>query len=721
MEESNILSKLKSRTPNIIIETLSEVKTILKNNDVKDDALINIFVSVSQFITSPHVKIQLQAIFIVTNIIQNHSQLVEKNIYNIFPQILNILSSDNKILIDRSLKCLQIIFSSSSNQNEILNKFSKTFANIPSFDNKISVINQLQNLILNKNFPLIFIFKVVEDPNFQVQETALNLIAKMNYHDIENGINNASNIEDTSKVKILKVFNIEYKHPKQKQSFNQTPKVNETKNSKKGEATKRHLTKIEVTPVFHKNIQNIPPDNKLKSNIAFSKESQNYSKVKSENILKSKTPVLNKQTKRSNLQFSTPAFNSCKSQKTPIGKLIETIKIAIPYNKNDIKHMDWSQRYDFLKMIKDIYIDKNQKAENSPFEIFDCILQAITPLHPVVVFFMPPIFKRLIMYNPEILVNQRRLTKLLKYTLQAMILEEWKINKEFNDYLSALFIESDPLKLIETSIQITNQSDITIPFELFIMKIYVYQPDLILPYNILSHLICCFTHLYPLNSSQSELFLYICQKQYDLVHKYSNNQSYENREIIESFLNKVDNSSTNYQQFNLPKDNKNLLAIIRKSFSEGPKCNFLKCLSAMNEYSEILNCDIFFEFLKLVSKIPQNTINNNNQILTSVCLKHFGSPKLIEFLGLKQIPTYLLSGLANVIWHSPSTILKGSQHYLKNLYETFIVSKGPTRSDIIILFLAINHVTGYSITCFKEVAEPYRNLISNMMKQYKIV
>ena len=407
----------------------------------------------------------------------------------------------------------------------------------------------------------------------------------------------------------------------------------------------------------------------------------------------------------------------------PLGKIIPPPKVSLPVRPRDLTSATWLERVSFLEMLKES-LAMSTRFKESPSQIVECVLTTAVPPHKKVTFLIPPILSEIILHHPEVLRNH--LSSIIQFALNTMIGKVWQADTQFQQFLSVLYLESDPTELIDKALKIVDKNAHPLPYEIFILKAYEARSDIILPYSIVSHIVSRLLKKQAFDHDSSELFTLICIKEKKSVQKFGTSQSIENKRRIIPFLKIAQQNSESSQKVvhrvvEVSNDPHELKSIIDEEMSRGAKCDIPKLSAAFAKYPHDKCVKLFQPFILFVAQLPQRILTEYEEEFVRVCTTHFTDPKLLLFLDADYIESKVICGLSRCIWNCPSSILDGSDRYLPLLYNMFKESIGSTRYDLIQIFLAIYQKTKVSVLDLPAVVTPYRKLIEDMMAQFRIV
>lgn len=429
----------------------------------------------------------------------------------------------------------------------------------------------------------------------------------------------------------------------------------------------------------------------------------------------------------------------------PLGKIIPPPRVSLPVKPRDLSTATWLERVTFLEKLKES-LAKSIRFKESPSQILDCVLTTSVPSHKKVTFLIPPILSEIILHHPEVLNSH--LSKIVEFTLNTMVSKAWQTDTQFSQFLSVLILESDPIYLIDQALKISDKSTHPLPFDIFILRAYEVRDDIILPYNIVSHIIsqlvkkpgmpisvqATLSNRSNSNTGENrdattELFTLICIKEMKHVQRFGSGQSQEIRKKIIPYLkiaqqqNKSRNEVYNHRTVDLShiSDIRELKQIIDTEMSKGAKSDIPKLVAALVQYPNDKCQKLFVPFILFIASLPQRIADDYELEFVNVCVKHFRDPALLSFLDNDFIEPKVIVGLSRSIWNCPSSILDGSENYLPFLYKMFKESIGSTRYELVQLFLAIFQKTRVSVLDLPEMKMPYKKLIDDMMSQFRII
>ena len=328
-----------------------------------------------------------------------------------------------------------------------------------------------------------------------------------------------------------------------------------------------------------------------------------------------------------------------------------------------------------------------------------------------------------------------------------MVQKQSQTEGQFQQFLSVLILESDPTYLIDQSLRITDKCTHPLPYESFILRAYEVRDDIILPYNIVSHLLTRLLKKPSLlylngNSSTSqnstsnetrntaaELFTLICVKEMKSVQRFGSGQTPEVKKKIIPFLRNAQLHTSsreevmNHRVVDLSgiTDPRELKQIIDTEMSKASKCDIPKLVAAFVNYPHDKCQKLFQPFILFIACLPQRIVNAYEEEFVKICVTHFQHPALLGFLQNDFVESRVICGLSRCIWNCPSSILEGSDKYLPLLYTMFKESIGSTRYELVQIFLAIYQKTRVSVLDLPEVKQPYKKLIDDMMAQFRII
>ena len=406
----------------------------------------------------------------------------------------------------------------------------------------------------------------------------------------------------------------------------------------------------------------------------------------------------------------------------PLGKIIRPQRVSLPVQPRDLSKASWLEKISFLDMLKDC-LAKNMRFKESPSQIIDCVLTASLTEHKRVTFLIPPILSELILRHPEVLRSY--LNQIMTFTLNTMFHESSKTDADFNQFLSVLFVEADPTELIDKALKICDKTARKLPFERFVRKLYKARDDIVLPYNVLAHLVSLILK----TPDCEKLLALICVYEFKSVQRFGSNQPEAVRQRLLPFMKAAHakrqankKSQVSIRTVDIGHDEKTWRKIVSDQLEMGGRADIPRLAAAMVALPiDDGVSDLFQKFLLFIAKIPLWMVLKYEDALVEICTHKFADPALLSFLEDEWIDAKLVTGLSRCIWDCPSTILEGSDAYLSPLYAMFRRSIGPTRIDLAQIFLAIFQKTHVSVLDLEEVLEPHRKLIDDLMAQYRIV
>ena len=213
----------------------------------------------------------------------------------------------------------------------------------------------------------------------------------------------------------------------------------------------------------------------------------------------------------------------------PLGKIIRPPRVSLPVQPRDLSKATWLEKISFLDMLKDC-LAKNMRFKESPSQIIDCVLTTSITEHKRVTFLIPPILSELILRHPEVLRSY--LNQIMTFTLNTMFHESSKTDPDFNQFLSVLFVEADPTELIDKALKICDKTPKKLPFGRFVRKLYKARDDIVLPYNILAHLVSSILK----TADCEKLLALVCVYEFKSVQRFGANQTEEVRQRLLPFM-----------------------------------------------------------------------------------------------------------------------------------------------------------------------------------------
>lgn len=428
----------------------------------------------------------------------------------------------------------------------------------------------------------------------------------------------------------------------------------------------------------------------------------------------------------------------------PLGKIIPPPRVSLPVKPRDLSSATWLERVSFLEKLKES-LAMSIRFKESPSQILDCVLTTAVPPHKKVTFLIPPILSEIILHHPEVL--RSHLSSIVEFALNTMVSKQWHAETQFQQFLSVLILESDPTYLIDQSLRIADKCTHPLPYETFILRAYEVRDDIVLPYNIVSHML---TRLLKkpslLNSSNptssssnlnpnenkntaSELFTLICVKEMKSVQRFGAGQTPEVKKKIIPFLRNAQLHTSSREEvlshrvvdLSNVTDIRELKQIIDTEMAKASKCDIPKLVAAFINFPHDKCQKLFQPFILFIASLPQRIVNAYEEEFVKICVTHFQHPSLLSFLQNDFVESRVICGLSRCIWNCPSSILEGSDKYLPLLYTMFKESIGSTRYELVQIFLAIYQKTRVSVLDLPEVRQPYKKLIDDMMAQFRII
>lgn len=425
----------------------------------------------------------------------------------------------------------------------------------------------------------------------------------------------------------------------------------------------------------------------------------------------------------SDRQSSVSRKSVSRVSNAPLGKIIRPPRVSLPVEPRDLSKATWLEKISFLEMLKDC-LAKSARFKQSPAQIVECVMTTSIPEHKRVVFLIPPILSEIILHHPEVL--RAHLNSILTFTLNTMCNELSRTDSGFNQFLSVLFVEADPCDLVDKALKICDKTTRQLPCHRFIKKLYKVRDDILLPFNILSHLMC-----WMLNTSGCDkLILMICVKEFKAVQRYGANQTPDIRKKLLPFMKIAQNSrnhaareDTANRIIDIGTDPNTWKKIIDEEIKKGSRADIPLLTAAMVALplEKAAVSEVFKKFLLFVAKLPMRVVTEFEESIVEICVEKFYEPRLLVFLDEGNIDPEMICGLSRCIWNCPSSILEGSEEYLGTLYSVFRQSIGPTRIELSQIFLAIYQKTHISVLDLEEIFDPHRKLISDLMSQFEIV
>jgi hypothetical protein len=215
--------------------------------------------------------------------------------------------------------------------------------------------------------------------------------------------------------------------------------------------------------------------------------------------------------------------------------------------------------------------------------------------------------------------------------------EKSQNTSEFEQFLSILGIEGDPLELIDTALKISDKTARKLPVEKFVLRIYESREDVVLVYDILSHLVTWLLK----RSNNDELLKLLCPREFKLVQKFGGAQSADVRQALlvhmkDAQTKRLPQNREIMEPVRLAVgiDERSLRLIVDEEFAKGARADVRKCTAALLALpDEKSPTDLFMKFLIFLSRLPMRTIALHDNEFVKPCGRKFGSPELISFLG----------------------------------------------------------------------------------------
>lgn len=752
MNYNDILNGLQSTNSKAILNSLIYLATYFDENEINSEIINLSFQHLLPHIASNHYKIRTNSIIILSDILENFYDSIT-DVIQCIPDLLNGLHSVNSKISENCLLCINQIIKN-DNPNNYWSLFEHNILNDRSLDARIQLIKIIEPV--SNSVPLNEIIKLLDDTNIQIRKAAVQFFQSIdasklketlkstsiscegmnflfqNYPELGDldsfidCITNAQNHNDDQKI------SIKVKTQSSQNSFSNGHQNRAFTTSAKNQLHTTTISKAEKRKV-QKGGSNLicKSTNKPKSSIKNLNESskQKTELLHSPNSIKCKPIVKTTRTSKTLSKvehIKKPPEN--RSDNNPQNGLVEhnelNLTASFDFDPHNLENLTWLERIAFLDSLSE-YLSKSAQLATSSVDLIDCVLTVFKPLHPKITFKIPPILLEILLRNPEAL--PKRLFEITQFALITMMTDDWRDNEGFNRFLSTIILETDPQELIETALRISNNSSKKLPFEQLIKSIYDINPDLKLPYYIVSHILSAFLKQNQMNESQREIFSLIISKEIDYAKKYCLQQTPEQRSILSPFLSKNENTRINQTKtnknimINIPDNESQKIKMIENEFKLGAKKgNLKKCILTLLALKNDISMKLFTQFVTFIGKFKLEIVSNNVEELTELCCSKFGSSQYLHILDADWIPSEIISGISRIIWYSSEAMLEHSEQYLPILYNTFRESSGRIRIELVKIVLGIEKATKRSILDLPEVVEPYRQLIISIASQFQV-
>ncbi|OHT07742.1 hypothetical protein TRFO_23913 [Tritrichomonas foetus] len=441
------IAQLKSRSPKLLIHSLSLISSKFTNKEIDDEYIESILSNIIPLLTSSHIQIRIHAFTILEAILENHLKNVPMDLY--FSQLIEPISLTLNHIDDninqKSVHCLNLLLAPPSDiEFDVYSDLFSFFVSCRSLEIRILILRNLQ--ISNRQIPLNYIIPLVDDPNSIIQNIALKILSISDKQILSEKLSKfklSPRSKSLIQTKCKITYNVNKDNNNSYQSQNAQTLNNSSlnvKNGKKSKTLSKTLPKekMNLTAPSNKrlnqkqktNYLELTPNNNTKNSQTkhYQLDSIDQNEEEMINLKPNLDQNLNpKENEENSKNDSLNSDNDDIKKKndlinSPIGKIKETYHIFLPYRKEDVIKMTWPQKFAFIKDVKKSLNSKG-KLMNSPKSIFDCIILTTDPIHEKVKFMLPQIFKTIILLCPEILIDIPRCEKLI---FLYSIYNEWR-------------------------------------------------------------------------------------------------------------------------------------------------------------------------------------------------------------------------------------------------------------------------------------------------------
>ena len=432
-----------------------------------------------------------------------------------------------------------------------------------------------------------------------------------------------------------------------------------------------------------------------------------------------------KKSVKSNVQNEdVQSINSNKpKQSAVIGKIALKPRKSLPFSLRDLTGRSWLERLTFFEILDDA-LGSGRCTSLKGDDVMKCILSGVFPTHRKLIPISISVLMKAVAYFPESL----KANVLPVVTFVLSIYKEKHGDESFDELVSTISQESDKSELFDAAISAENEKNRPVNSSAFILDVYNSDQTIILTQKTICNLISFLLREQPISKASGLVIKAICKNQKENVIKYYQSQTPKTQALLRQFIPRTREQKTQEKPKeegiitgNMTKDD--LYEIIKHESRKVDNANMSKMLAAYKAYvvddvKELSS--LFFVFLTFLSKISDETYQENEETLFNISAAQFSSSKVITMVNSSQFTPKLIVGLSRFVWNCPSSALSQSCELYSFLYDMFCHADGKTRLDITEIVIGIEKATGTSWSSVVEIKPVHKKLLAKLYQQFEI-
>ena len=431
-----------------------------------------------------------------------------------------------------------------------------------------------------------------------------------------------------------------------------------------------------------------------------------------------------------------PPDTSNYSQMTLRNQINDTVS-PYPHPLIDMTQKSWQFRQKYLTEMHEALTSEETLYDYRADFLMDCALTAATPPNKHVAPILANVISDLMLSNPEII--NLFLREIINFLLISQKLFKPDSTVMMN-LIGTLFLEVEPSHLIMTILDFSNLK--TTHPEQLILATYRQKPETRLTRPALFKLVgILINEAYPLASKLekydkttskpvhmdaiTELFQILSNNQPKMFASVVNNQSFEAQKILKKFI--VNENDSEYKKIeNASMVNEKItnqtqaMNIVFEELRHGSKCNLNRLANALEKITirhPRQRFNIFLKVLTMLSKLSNNAVLSNDDLIRRICFSHFTSAKLFEVFDYDGLTGDMINGMARFVWSCPKHLLKSAASYYPQLYHLFKRANGTVRTSILSIVSAIEQSSGKLITDLEEMDSLHKTLFERNLRR----